>query len=101
MEVGSVLWDLLKTLLIPAQGVKSTDDPAFATEMTGDHPAKAGSGKSNPVVRNVLFFSSCFCFSSLASSHLCSSRVTLNFYSSCLHGLSDGATGVHYHTCYT
>lgn len=62
-ESGPALWGILKPLFILAQGVKSTDDPAFATEMTGNQPARAGSGKSNPVVRNEYFFS-CFCFSS-------------------------------------
>lgn len=54
--VGAALWDILKPLLILAHGVTDTDDPAVAAEMTGDQPARAGSGKPNPVVRNELLF---------------------------------------------
>lgn len=55
-ESGPALWDILKPLFILAQGVKNTDDPAFAAEIIGEQPARAGSGKSNPVVRNELLF---------------------------------------------
>lgn len=61
-ELGPALWDILKPLFILAHGVKNTDDSAFAAEMTGDQPARAGSGKSNPVVRNELLFQLFFFF---------------------------------------
>lgn len=44
-ELGTALWDLLKTLLILAQGVKSTDEPAFATEMSGTNQRGLDLGK--------------------------------------------------------